>query len=68
MGPTFKMDRTISSKSSHKELEKNKQFSSETPYGQRLAESWYLTCMAYGIDYKNPPKMDKTFYTIKKRK
>jgi hypothetical protein len=66
MSAVFKMDRTITVKLSHKDLEKNKHFSPEISYGQRLAESWYLTCMAYGIDYKNPPKMEKTFCVARK--
>jgi hypothetical protein len=55
------MDRTIGKLTTQNELEKAKLFSLETTYGQRLAEALYLTCMAYGIDYKNPPKMEKTF-------
>lgn len=57
----YKMDKTVGKKMSQKESEESKLFPPETTYGQRLAEAWYLTCMAYGIDYKNPPKMDKTF-------
>jgi hypothetical protein len=64
----YKMDKTIGKLTTHNELEKTKLFSPETTYGQRLAEAWYLTCMAYGIDYKNPPKMDKTFGGSRKSK
>ena len=28
-------------------------------YHNRRILAWYLTCMAYGIDPKNPPKMEK---------
>lgn len=62
----YKMDKTIGRLTSQNELEKDKLFPPETTYGQRLAEAWYLTCMAYGIDYKNPPKMDKTFGSSRK--
>ncbi len=62
------MDRTIGKLTTHNELEKAKLFSPEVTYGQRLAEAWYLTCLAYGIDYKNPPKMDKTFGSSRKSK
>jgi hypothetical protein len=62
----FKMDRTVSKKLTHEEAEKANLFSDDISYGQRLAEGWYITCMAYGIDYKNPPKMDKTFSSTRK--
>lgn len=62
----YKMDKSVGKGISHKEAEKRKLFPPETTYGQRLAEAWYLTCMAYGIDHKNPPKMDKTFGSSRK--
>lgn len=62
----YKMDKIVGKGMSHKEAEINKRFPPETTYGQRLAEAWYLTCMAYGIDHKNPPKMDKTFGSSRK--
>lgn len=34
---------------------------------ERLEAGWYLTCSAYGIDYKDPPKMEKTQFTKRKR-
>jgi hypothetical protein len=63
----YKMEKTIGKGKTHKMAEKDKLFSPETSYGKRLAEAWYLTCMAYGIDYKNPPKMDKTFGSSRKQ-
>jgi len=30
---------------------------------ERLAAAWYLTCMAYGLDPDNPPRMDKTVFS-----
>ncbi len=62
----FKMDKTIGKGKTHKASESDKLFLPETTYGQRLAEAWYLTCMAYGIDYKNPTKMDKTVGSSRK--
>lgn len=38
---------------------------SKTPE-ERFAAAWHLTCCAYGIDYLNPPRMDKTFFVIRK--
>ena len=40
---------------------------SKTPL-ERLEASWYLTCCAYGIDINNPPRLDKTVFSYRKRK
>lgn len=34
---------------------------------ERLKIAYYLNSVAYSFDIKNPPKMDKTFYTTRKR-
>jgi predicted metal-binding protein len=62
----YKLDKTISKAQTFEQAEKEKLFSKDTPLDERLYQSWYLTCMAYGIDPKNPPKMDKKFYTTRK--
>ncbi len=33
---------------------------------ERLAAAWILTCKAYKIDPANPPKMDRTFFSMRK--
>lgn len=33
---------------------------------ERLASAWYLTCMAYGLDPDNPPRIDKTVFSSRK--
>jgi hypothetical protein len=63
----YRMDKTTGKGMTHKEAEKSKIFPAEVSYGQRLAEAWYLTCMAYGINPENPPKMDKNFGSSRKR-
>ncbi len=62
----YKMDKTLSKAQSFTEAEKDNLFSKEITLGERLRQAWYLTCMAYGIDPQNPPKMDKTFCTLRK--
>ena len=62
----YKMNKAVGQAISHAEAERAKLFSPETSYGQRLAEAWYLTCRAYGIDHNNPPKMDKAFGSSRK--
>ena len=34
---------------------------------ERLKISFYLTSLAYGFDVNNPPKMDKTIFSISKK-
>ena len=62
----YKMDKRVCKAITFAEAQKNNLFPPQTTYGQRLAEAWYLTCRAYGIDYKNPPKMDKSFGSSRK--
>lgn len=33
---------------------------------ERLAASYYLTCCAYGLEYKADHKLDRTFYGSRK--
>jgi hypothetical protein len=62
----YKLDKTIVKAQTFKEAEKENLFSKDTSLGERLQQAWYLTCMAYGIDPQNPPKMDKTICTTRK--
>ena len=62
----YKMDKTVGKAMTHKEAEKEKLFPPETTSKERLDETWYLTCKAYGIDPENPPKMDKTVGSSRK--
>lgn len=34
---------------------------------ERLEAAWFLTCHAYGIDYKDPPKLDKMKFSKRSR-
>ena len=62
----YKLDKTKSKATSFAENEKNKLFSPSTSLTERLQQAWYLTCMAYGLDPENPPKMDKTLFSMRK--
>lgn len=62
----FKFDRTAFSYQSHMIEDQTKSFKNLTPK-ERLAISFYLNSIAYNFDRNNPPKMDKTFFTKRKR-
>lgn len=62
----YKLDKTVSTLQTNAEAERGKIFEKDLPLGERLKQSWYLTCMAYGIDPENPPKIIKTLSEIRK--
>jgi hypothetical protein len=62
----YKLDKTVSNSGSFEEAEKAKRFDANDTLSERLKQAWYLTCMAYGIDYNNPPKMEKKLFSIRK--
>lgn len=55
----YKLDKSVARVRTHEEGERDKIFSADTPLSERLRQAWVLTCMAYGIDPDNPPKMEK---------
>ncbi len=62
----YKLDKTIIKSGSFEEAEKRNLFEKDTSIGERLRQAWYLTCMAYGIDPNNPPKMEKKIFSTRK--
>jgi len=33
---------------------------------ERFEAAWYLICIAYNIDLKNPPRLDRTVFSMRK--
>jgi hypothetical protein len=62
----YKLDKTIVSTATFQETENAKKFDAKDSLAERLKQGWYLTCMSYGIDYNNPPKMEKKLFSIRK--
>ena len=62
----FKLDKTFMKAQTHAEAELDKKFPKDMPIGERLREAWWLTCMAYGIDPDNCPKMEKQYFSKRK--
>ncbi len=62
----YKLDKTVSKIQTHAETERSKVFAKDVPLRERLKQAWYLTCMAYGIDPENPPKMVKEITGMRK--
>jgi predicted metal-binding protein len=62
----YKLDKAISTMQTHAEAERKKVFAADVPLEERLRQAWWLTCMAYGIDPANPPKMVKEITDMRK--
>lgn len=69
LSPAFRLDRTYGKGHTHEEAVRAQvdYWKSKTPE-ERLEASWYLTCIAYGIDPENPPRIDKTVGSSRKHK
>lgn len=61
-----KMGKSVSVTKTYADAESDKKFAKDVPLDERLRQAWYLTCMAYGIDPLDPPKMDKTVFSVRK--
>ncbi len=59
----FKLDRTsFEARNASEQVNYGKAYQNTT-----WQERQYLNSIAYGYDLDNPPRMDKTFFQIKKR-
>lgn len=64
----FKLDRTVFKHQSIEEADKNTNYWLSKTHEERLAASFYLNSIAYNFDINNPPKMDKTVFSMRKHK
>ena len=62
-----RLDKSSFKKQSFKEADSNRAYwMSKTPM-ERLIAAYHLSLRAYGYDPDNPPPMDKTYFTRRKR-
>ena len=62
-----RLDKSYFKKQTLKEADRNKAFwLTKTPH-ERLVAAYRLSLRAYGYDPDNPPRMDKTYFTKRKR-
>ncbi len=63
----FRLDRTKFSAGTKKEQRQRDQlYWSQQSIDDRFQSSWYLTLMSYGLDPYNPPRLDKTAFSMRK--
>lgn len=64
---SYKLDRTAFKHQTLDEASHQLEYWKQQPYSERLKTANYLNSVAYNFDVNNPPKMDKTFFVIRKR-
>lgn len=62
---SYKFDRTAFKAQTFEEEQKTKTFAAATII-ERLKISFYLNSIAYNFDINNPPRMDKTVFSMRK--
>jgi hypothetical protein len=64
----FRLDRTAFFAGTHEEVERqaNKEDAQLTPT-ERLRVAAYLNSVAFGHDLQNPPRLDRTVFSVHKR-
>ena len=66
MADDFKLDKTAFSMGTFEHASHQLAYWKTQTLSKRLEAAWILTCQAYGIDPNNPPKMDKTYFRMRK--
>ncbi len=62
----YRLDKTFGKSQSFEEADDNRAYWLQKEPAERLQAAWYLTCCAYGISWSNPPRMDKTVFSMRK--
>jgi hypothetical protein len=62
----MKLDRTAFRAGTYQELDHNYDFWSQKSMAERLIAANYLNSVAFNFDIDNPPRMDKTVFSMRK--
>ncbi len=63
----YKLDRTAFVQQTKEQATNQQEYWLAKTVNERLEAAFYLNSVAYNFDINNPPRMDKTFFTIRKR-
>ncbi len=66
MPKEFKLDRTAFSMGTFEDASNWVAYWRTRPLAERLQAAWMLTCRAYGYSEDRPPKLDRTFFSMRK--
>ena len=62
----YKLDKTVSQAVTAQEADDYMRDYRKYNWKERVQISFYLTSLAYGFDINNPPRMDKTIFSVAK--
>ena len=62
----FRLDRTKFKMQSFEEADHQMEYWQTKTVNERLAAAFYLNSVAYQFDINNPPRMDKTVFSMRK--
>jgi hypothetical protein len=51
---------------SFQESDATNKFGKDVSYAERLRRAYYLISQAYGFSISNPPKLDRTYFSMRK--
>ncbi len=64
----YRLDKTYGKAQTFREAENNRDYWLKKDVKERLHAAWYLTCMAYGYSLDDPPRLDKTIFSMRKHR
>jgi uncharacterized protein (UPF0262 family) len=62
----FRLNRNAFKIQTHEESSNTRSYWLSKSPQERLEAAWYLICTAYNIDIKNPPRLDRTVFSMRK--
>ncbi len=61
-----RLDRSAFKISDFREAENNRAYWLKKTPDERLAAAWYLIASAWNLDYNNPPRLDRSVFSMRK--
>ena len=62
----YSLDRTVFKIQTFDQSAHTKEYWLKQAPEERWKAAWYLICSAYGIDYQNPPRLDRSQFAARK--
>lgn len=62
----FRLDRTAFKIQTHSESANTKKYWLSKTHEERFRAAWFLICSAYNIDVENPPRLDRSVFSMRK--
>jgi len=62
----FRLDRSAFKIQTHEQASKTSEYWLSKSPQERFDAAWFLICAAYDIDVKNPPRLDRSAFSMRK--